>query len=129
MSWGWLRILRSGVMAKVKATNRSVQSPVACSRNCVGFELKLPVNASQTRMPNGTRQIRNTTAFVHLLLRMEFMLIIRSVILLQVHAVVKARHLIAVSVKHLRGCVFEEARQAHFLRLTPSRMIHFRIHV
>src|SRR5271165_109375 len=99
------------------ATKRSVQSPVACSRNCVGFELKLPVKASQISTPSGTRQIRNTTALVHLLFSIEFMFSIRSVIFLQVHAVVKACHLIPVAVKHLCRGVLEETRQTNFMGL------------
>src|ERR1700693_272606 len=93
---GWPRIFRNGVMARVMATDRSVQSPVECSRNCVGFEPNPPVNASQISTPKGTRQIRNTSTFVHLLVRMEFMVYFRSVIFLQVHAVVETRHLIRV---------------------------------
>src|SRR5271154_6951566 len=127
---GWRRIVRSGVMDSVMATNRSVQSPVACSRNCVGFEPNPPVNASQTSTPSGTRQIRNTAAFVHLLIRMEFMISLFSLeILFQVHAVVEAGDLFAIAVEHLCGCVLEEAGQADFLRLAPAGVVHFRIHV
>src|SRR5579862_9383583 len=119
---GWRRIFRSGEMDRVMATNRSVQSPVACSRNCVGFEPSPPVNASQMSTPRGTRQIRNTTTFAHLLVKMEFMARIRSVIFLQVHTVVETGHLVAVAIEHLRGRVLEESRQADFPGLAPPRM-------
>src|ERR1700720_2307332 len=111
------------------ATKRSVQSPVACSRNCVGFAPRPPVEASQISMPSGTRQIRNTNTFVHLLVRMEFMLAACLVIFPQVHSAVETRHLIRVAVEHLRRRVFEESRQPDFLGLAPARMIHLGIHV
>src|SRR5271169_6824581 len=121
--------LRNGVMDSVMATNRSVQSPVACSRNCVGFEPSPPVNASQISTPRGTRQKRNTNTFVHLPVRMEFMVVARLVIFLQVHAVVETRHLVAIAIEHLGGRVLEKSRQADFPRLRPTRMVHLWIHV
>ena len=83
--------------------------------------------------PRGTRQIRNTTTFVHLLVRMEFMPLsvqsIRLEILLQVHAAVQASHLIAVAVEHLSRRIFEESRQADFPGLAPARVIHLGIYI
>ena len=65
--------------------------------------------------PAATRQIRNTTTFVHLLVRMEFIAVSPlSVIFLQVHSAVQARHLIAISIEHLRGRVLKNSRQAPF---------------
>src|ERR1700747_558636 len=129
INWGWWRILRSGVIDSVMATKRSVQSPVACSRNCVGFEPNPPWNASQMSTPRGTVQIRNTTTFVHLLLRIEFIFYVRSVIFLQIHAIVEARHFITITVEHLRRGVLEESWQTDFLGLAPARMVHHWIHV
>src|SRR5215469_13995011 len=117
-------------MDSVIATNLSVQSPVVCSRNCVGFEPNPPVNASQISMPSGIRQTRNTTPFVHLLIRMEFMISLFSLeILSQVHAVVEAGDLFAIAVEHLCRRILEETGQTDFLRLAPARMVHFRIHI
>src|ERR1700693_2387389 len=121
---GCRRIFRNGVTARAMATNRSVQSPVACSRNCVGFEPSPPVSDSRISMPKGTRQIRNTSTFVHLLVRMEFMVDVRSVIFLQVHAVVETRHLVAIAIEHLRRRILEKSRQSDFLGLAPARMVH-----
>src|ERR1700722_16849841 len=114
---GCLSSLRNGVIASVMATKRSVQSPVACSRNCVGLEPNPPVKASQMSTPAGTRQSRNTTAFVHLLVSIEFMTIVRLIVFLQIHAVVHAGDLIAVAVEHLCRGDFEKSWQAHFFGL------------
>src|ERR1700737_4943698 len=120
-------IFRSGVTASVMARNRRIQSPVACSRYWVGFAPH-PVGPSQARMPMGTRHSRNTTTFVHLLVRMRF--IGRAlVIFLQVHAVVQTGDLISVPVEHLGLRVLEESGHANFLGLAPARVIYFGIHI
>src|SRR6202163_1252272 len=99
-------ILRNGDTASVMARKRSTQSPVACSRNWVGFAPQ-PLGPSQARMPMGIRHSRNTTTFVHLLVRMRF--IGRAlVIFLQVHAVVQTGDLISVPVEHLGWRGIEE---------------------
>src|SRR3984893_5931932 len=120
-------ILRSGDTAKVMARNRRIQSPVACSRNWVGFAPQ-PLGPSQARMPRGTRHSTNTTTFVHLLVRMRF--IGRAlVVFLQVHAVVQTGDLISVPVEHLGWRVLEESWQATFLGLAPARVIFIGIHI
>ena len=48
--------LGSGLMASVTARNRRIQSPVACSRNCVGLAPQSPRNPCHTRKPSGPRQ-------------------------------------------------------------------------
>src|ERR1019366_7827816 len=128
------RIFRSGEMLSVMARNRSVQSPVACCRNWVGFAPQPSWNPSQTSKPSGPRQARNTATLVHLLVRMEFMVWIRpeiriSEILLQVHTVVEAGHLIAVAIEHLGRRILKEPGQADLFGLAPAGMIHLRIHI
>src|SRR5882672_3765009 len=50
------------------------------------------------------------------------------VILLQVHAVIEAGDLLAITIKHERGAL-EDFAEAAFLRLSPARVVDAGIHV
>src|SRR5580693_9851672 len=130
-------MFRSGVIAKVIIRKRSVQSPVACVMNSMGFAPKSMLsgnparplwNARHSNCPTGIRHARNTTTFVHLLVRMEFTGGSRSIIFLQVHAAVHARNLIAVAIEH-QGWPPPEFTQAALRGLRPARMVHTGVHI
>ncbi len=110
-----------------------MQSPIPC---CVLKELRWVRKAQSpgeygTRInrPAGIRQTRNTTTFVHLLVRIVMIFFAQKFLFSAVHAVIKAGYLVAITVEHLRGRVFEVPRQPNFPRLAPAGMIDLRIHV
>src|ERR1700730_13371996 len=96
--------------------------------NSIGFAVRFPWTACIPSIPSGSRQRRNTTTLVHLLVRMEFNSQLRSVIFLQVHPVVEAGHLVAIAVEHQRRTA-QEFSEAPLLCLAPARVVHIRIHV
>src|SRR6516162_8465495 len=101
MRSGRPRSLRSGVIERVITTKRSVQSPVAWVINSIGFAVRPLWKARHRREAMGRRQIKETAALLHLLVKKAFIADRRaSVILLQVEPVVKAGDLITVAVVH-----------------------------
>src|SRR5216684_5038458 len=96
--------------------------------NSIGFAVRFPWTARRTSIPSGARQSKNTTTLVHLLVRMEFKRMLRSVIFLQIRPVVHACNLIAVAVEHQRRAP-QEFPDAPLFRLAPPRMIHVGVYI
>src|SRR5215467_14203963 len=83
----------------------------------------------QTSLPMGIRQRRKTTTLVHLLVsRARISKKLKSIVFLQVHAVIQAGDLIAITVEH--QCIApKELSEAALLGLAPARMVHMGIHI
>src|SRR5436190_3043105 len=105
---------RSGVIASVIQTNRSVHTPVSLVMSLSGFALRFPVSAAHTSHAAGPSDARNASGLTAL------------IVLAEVHSTVQARHLIAVAVEHQRFA-HEEFADAAFRGLTPADGIHGRI--
>src|SRR5436190_5672373 len=113
---------RNGVTASVMQRDRSVHTPVSFVMSLSGFALRLPVSAAHTSHRAGPRDRRNARTlsagiaesgmrnadFNEPILDLENQSAIRSpqsafsVVLLQIHPAVQARHLIAVAIEHQR---------------------------
>src|SRR5215472_12326095 len=94
-----------------------------------GFAPSPPVKPRQTSAPRGIRQRKKTTTLVHLLVRRARISCYASlVVLFQVHAVVQAGDLIAVTVEHQRVAL-EDFAKAAFLGLAPAWVVHIGIHI
>src|SRR4051794_21363380 len=91
----------------------------------IGLAVRSWFHARQQAQKTGARLARNTTALVHLCFNMMRS---TSVVFLEIHLVVEARHLIAVAVEHQRRA-FAELAQSPLARLAPSRMVHFRVYI
>src|SRR3954469_21628375 len=118
--------LRKGVIARVMATKRSAHTPVSLVRSLSGLALRFPVVAAQTSHANGPRLAAKTSGFSpHRSARSETFtrqLSTALVVLLQIHAGVHARNLVAVAVEHQRPA-FQELADAPLGRLAPPRVI------
>src|SRR3954447_7934121 len=91
----------------------------------IGLAVRSWFHARQQAQKTGARLARNTTTLVHLCFNM---MRLTSVVFLEIHLVVEARHLIAVAVEH-QCRAFAELAQPALARLAPARMVHVRIHV
>src|SRR5262249_36490451 len=90
--------------------------------NSIGLAERSWFQARQPSHPTGARHRKNTRTFSH---RFRSM---RSVIALEVHAVVQAGDLLAVAIKH-QGFALAEFAQPAFASLAPAGMIYRRVDV
>src|SRR4051812_9812656 len=127
---------RSGVMASVATMNRIVQSPVSCVISLSGSAVSCPFKPAQIIQASGVSATTNTIGLR--MNRTRLSLVIRSqkrggrrcssVVLLEVHAGVERRHLVAVPVEQQRGAL-KELADPPLPGLRPSWMILRRVHV
>src|ERR1035438_4769719 len=87
----------------------------------IGLAVRFWFQARQQSQKIGARPAANTSTLIQRFFNM-------LVILLEIHPVVQAGHLVAVAVEQ-EGWPFAEFGQPPLTRLAPPRMVHLRIHV
>src|SRR5262245_24489860 len=115
---------RSGVMARLARSRRSVQSPSVLVTKLMGLAVRSSCTARLTRTPRGARPAAHTAPFRARRPRRVTAL----VELLQIHPRVEGRNLIGVAVEHERLAPAELA-DPPLGGLAPPGMIHRRVHV
>src|ERR1039458_7476214 len=113
--------LRSGVTASVNTMNRMVQPPVWRVMYSIGLAVRFWFQARQQSQKIGARPAANTSTLVQRFFNM-------LVVLFEIHSVVQAGNLVAVTVEH-QGRPLAEFPQPPLARLAPPRMVHLRIDV
>src|SRR5688500_16537432 len=88
---------RNAMIASVAHRNRSVHTPVSFVTSLSGFALRVPVRNAQTSHAAGTSPAAKIRGFATN--RTRFVADTASVVLLQIHPGIKARHLIAIAVE------------------------------
>src|SRR5262249_34542165 len=116
--------MRSGVMARLQRSRRSVQSPSVLVTKLMGLAVRSPWLARNASTASGARTPAHTATFRARRLRR----VTGLVELLQIHPRVEGRNLIGIAVEHERLAPAELA-DAPLGRLAPARMVDRRVHV